>query len=1340
MPVIESRSPVYSDNHANHSRGQNESVADYLSSSPSGNNFLSSNQSGFPFSAEPAMIDYTGMSSLAPSNDPTMEAAFTPQGSSYDSLHPDILNQTYSQQNVFLQSSGTLSTGTSVGQSLSPPAHSMNDHVSPEGYLSDSMCHDYSQYTTPSFGEQLLEDQLETFLNIDGNGTASPFDEPYNNGSSISLGANTGSIPAFTHTQASISSTNPSDSQLLSPSLTNQSSPVMGIDNSQNLNVTGIRFAANDFPPPSSPSPTGSSGGARSTPSKQQHSPALTNSPGEKSLANQQPRMPHFTSPIVMVENCSRGESPARSDLSGTLSKRSYGSRRSGTHLSPFPVDDSSEDGIEQEPPPNAKPVCPPTERNEDGSWLADNISGQAGINPGAREAMKEIYVPTLEEQAEQRLVAEKNAEVEDWLTRSEVGSEAGDGASPAPAVRKKRSANRQRAKSQNDASVRQTLGSSLGLGVQTVFDDSGIPGPGVYIDERSELDEEEVEEVEEVEDQKPESPPANVQINTNDKDMSYFPRLSESDVQPQSSVVTRLWNDIPFEPEASSNRYQPATSNAAMMRFHQRAKDIEAASLAATIGSRRMSESDLGSLHAAAGISKLVDNDANKGKSKEKRERRPSFFDSILPKRTNSNLLKRKGSHPTPQQQTPDAGQTQQKEPPLPLEKPKRMGSWGRPKSPRLDTNVSNHSKDVGPGSAANLSASSGPWAHAKNAIRRSRSRSDLGKSPGLAELMTQHGGPPMLTLASPLADTGATRHSSPLPSPGNDDDNDEDMSQEAVIMDLKVRSDPIIPTYEGFKTHARQLNPRLVDYMVERITQEQMRRYKRLLEFKVKHLNAVTNRNCASTEFCTALGGGSKQLPPRAGNKDSDAPFIGFQITAPGSSDDDAEAATEGTVVSAQFPQGVPLPPVKRLPAEFECPLCFKVKKFYKPSDWTKHVHEDVQPFTCTFPNCGEPKSFKRKADWVRHENERHRQLENWTCSMADCNHTCYRKDNFVQHLVREHKIAEPRARAGRSGNGGTKDSSAHPDNAQGWQGGFPGVNQTSKDTSDDVWVLVEKCRQDTTKQPKDEPCRFCGNILTSWKKLTVHLAKHMEQISMPILPLVEQKQINTDTIISPVVEMPEQARNQINALSKSPNDNPSRYNPSSAVSSLASPFEQTYSQYSSDISPSGLTAPAMHTYPPPQHLIYRPQQPVQASPFTFPVDTTSTYANRSYPGFLDTKQRSPYVNGVQIPSQSYRNSNVQNGSSRYAPPITPVSTYGQPVFSSPVDTTPFSTDSLPSTYLPQDPQSSSTTQAGMSGSSQMAYDQGTGAQYQQSSYQQIPLYMQQQQQQQSYPYRGQ
>jgi hypothetical protein len=338
------------------------------------------------------------------------------------------------------------------------------------------------------------------------------------------------------------------------------------------------------------------------------------------------------------------------------------------------------------------------------------------------------------------------------------------------------------------------------------------------------------------------------------------------------------------------------------------------------------------------------------------------------------------------------------------------------------------------------------------------------------------------------------STKELSPRPS-------SREGSPEVEIMDFTVRSDPIIPTYEGFRTHARQLNPRLAVFLVERITQEQMRRYKRLVEYKLKHLHAVKDRNCASGKFCVDLGGAPEQLQPKASNRDSDAPVIYIQSTAVQSSDDNSDHLSERAVVSAHFPAGVPLPP-ERLPAEFECPLCFRVKKFYKPVDWTKHVHEDVQPFTCTFPNCGEPKSFKRKADWVRHENERHRQLENWTCQIGDCTHTCFRKDNFVQHLVREHRIAEPRQRTVKR-----NDRNLATTVDMGMQFEIsPRI--TANKSLDDIWNIVEKCRRDTTKLPQDEPCRFCGHISKTWKKLTVHLAKHMEQISMPILPLVEQK----------------------------------------------------------------------------------------------------------------------------------------------------------------------------------------------------------------------------------------
>ncbi|KAF2278175.1 uncharacterized protein EI97DRAFT_440685 [Westerdykella ornata] len=1284
-----------------HSRQQRHSGDDasqpFLPVSSSGSFLLPADPQGaFTFSAEPAMIDYSSMVSLTPSSGTAQDSVFTPNtntGSSFDSsLHPEYLNHSYPPPNLLqAHQNYSLSPGTHSrsGQSISP-SHSI-DHLSPEAaYLSDPNHQDITCYTNQNFTGQYLEEPFSNLNFADPNITPNAFDTfPTSIGMSLPI-----TPDALATYNAQVPQPLPANvqagSQLISPCPTTDSSPVItqGI---KRANGIGLQYIAQNKQQISTPPATVTSSTMHSTPSKQQqHSPALTNSSGS-GVVNAQPLPPHLTSPIVRVEHYSRGESPTRSDISRPVSKRSHGSRRSANHLSPFPVDDSSSDEDEHQEPVRIQRVVRGPDRAEDGSWLPKGGSSSAGLSPDERHAMGDMLVPTLEEIAQRRKQEEKKLEVEDWLTKSEAASEAGDGGSSSNLLRP--FAPRRRAKSTNDAH-RQPYGLQglhLGLGVRTDFDrpdDSGIPGPGLYVDERSEYDEYEDDEDEDGS-VRPESPPAEIDVEASHNDTTPFPPLV--DHGSLLGAIVRPWVDPPSQPPTTSTRYQPQTSNAAMMRFRLRAKDVETASLAATLGSRRLSESDLGSVRAAPGVVKVIQPDLKKHKE---RQRRPSFLENILPKRTPSNLLKRKGSIPV-QQQSSDAGNDKSKEGGV-MEKPKRMGSWGRPKSPKVDITAANQTKDLGPPSASNLSATSGPWYQgAKNVIRRSRSRSDLGKSPGLAELMTQHGGPPMPMLASPLAETEATK-ATPQPSPGGDEDEDE--TAEAITMDLSVRSDPIIPTYEGFKTHARQLNPRLVDYMVERITQEQMRRYKRLLEFKVKHLNAVKNRNCASGTFCTELGGSSKQLPPRAGNKDSDAPFIGFQITAPGSSDDDGDAPPEGTVVSAQFPSGVPLPPVKRLPAEFECPLCFKVKKFYKPSDWTKHVHEDVQPFTCTFPNCGEPKSFKRKADWVRHENERHRQLENWTCQIADCNHTCYRKDNFVQHLVREHKIAEPRARTGRTA-------------AREAQSGIE---------TEDIWTLVERCRRDTAKQPKDEPCRFCGNICNSWKKLTVHLAKHMEQISMPILPLVEQKQINADTIISPVIELPE-SRKLAGTPSKSPVDNPSRYNPKTN-STLAPGIDPSFGQIPINTSSSASASAVMHTYPPPQFMSVKNEQPAQKVGYSnYGMEASPMYTGQTYPGLqVPPKPTGGYLNGQSpVANQHFVNDGTQNGANTYN--MAPIASMGQPqqaaYSSSPMDGKAFSTDTMGAMYFTQEPQSMIPTNGAMQ--SDMGMDTVNGVTYDASMY---------------------
>ena len=227
--------------------------------------------------------------------------------------------------------------------------------------------------------------------------------------------------------------------------------------------------------------------------------------------------------------------------------------------------------------------------------------------------------------------------------------------------------------------------------------------------------------------------------------------------------------------------------------------------------------------------------------------------------------------------------------------------------------------------------------------------------------------------------------------------------------------------------------------------------------------------------------------------------------------------------------------MPPCRNFPAEFECQLCFKAKKLHKPSDWTKHVHEDVQPFTCTYDKCKEPKSFKRKADWVRHENERHRHLEWWICQVDDCRHPCYRKDNFLQHLVREHKLPEPKQK--------TKAA----------------IKKAR--TTEPAWIMLERCHNETLNRPQDEPCKFCGKTFNTWKKLTVHLSKHMEHISLPVLRLVEVRNVDANTIISPV----EQIMTPVTPIDRRKMESASPFNKSSISPhmSMVPQFTSAYDQ---------------------------------------------------------------------------------------------------------------------------------------------------------------------------------
>lgn len=930
-------------------------------------------------------------------------------------------------------------------------------------------------------------------------------------------------------------------SQLISPVLTATASPGSGTEVMISPLLKGRLLGGGTMSRISSRSTATESAYISYRAGHEQHTPALTGTSVEASPESVRGTdIMKVTSPIVRVESYSRGDSPARS--AGVIrrhgSKRSRGSR-SSFHLA-APDESSSED------------VCDDEHGHSGRSRILPEL--RVGLDPDRRLQVSEEFVPNLQDQEETTQLGVKNAQISSWLATSEVTEISAAESTPTAALKHKTQVNRQRAKSTSDQ--REFDHAALQKDNSRLAKQSAqIPGPGILLEEESENDDEDGEDVA----SRVESATASASADFMTAEASiHYPDDSAGEFKPHDAYP---WIDPIYVHAEQDTAGQPTTSNAAMARFIKRAADIETASRAATWGTsnhRRLSEADLEKVFGQDGfLSRLT---ISRDKGKEKGERRGSFLDhveyaasKILPKRNNS-IMKRKASEPTKPgsgiipasseycqnvglQSRKDSVQSrkvslhERKEslgnrsgsPSISVSL-KRIPSAGkRSRSPMVNTGgaVATIATQIAAlGSNGSVSPVGGPsptsaWDSTRNVIKRTARdfhRPSSNDKPGLVDLWNKQGGPPLPTLTTPEGKKEEALTPVATRLADDDVDNEKLKDQKGVSLDFTPRQDLPIPTLEGFKMNVRDVNPRLGPYLVDRLGQEQLRRYKKLVEFKIRHAQARQNGNCPSGSQCNDTGGLAVYFAANASQMDPVPSFTGFSIVQGGDIDEDTEAAADGAVTAAQFPPGVPLPPVKRLPAQFECPLCFSVKNFTKPSDWSKHVHEDLQPFTCTFPTCPDPKSFKRKADWVRHENERHRQLEWWTCNEDGCSHQCYRRDNFVQHLVREHKMPEPKA----------KNSKPNKPAVRG-----PAKNKVrvSKDAEmngileDRVLTMVETCRYVTPKNPHDEPCRFCGNICNSWKKLTVHLAKHMEQISMPILELVRQKDVSHDTIISPI-----------------------------------------------------------------------------------------------------------------------------------------------------------------------------------------------------------------------------
>ncbi|CAK7568676.1 MAG: hypothetical protein SEPTF4163_006676 [Sporothrix epigloea] len=626
--------------------------------------------------------------------------------------------------------------------------------------------------------------------------------------------------------------------------------------------------------------------------------------------------------------------------------------------------------------------------------------------------------------------------------------------------------------------------------------------------------------------------------------------------------IASGVWEDSPSVLHITQSvRHQPESSQAAIERFERMYHDnVSFISRAATWGTRRHSLPSIADMEGVTSgnfLKKLTI-------SRNEIPRRTSIFDNLrtlVHKPSPSQTLKRSRGFPDGDAPPPHAerntraseeGRRDSTKSTSTLGLPPRTQSWGKNKQPMPSINdalvsMGSNMASIGTTHTRNgsisrphagslslsppLTSSKSPLLKVSNSLRRPRSKSDTkggfdNPHPNLVRMLKKTGGLPVASLATanvtpmipgptsaPVASVPTTKpvpFLCPTPAPiqipaaqtapvviDDEDDDDDEVFDNG---DLNAETDELIhkitPDFNGFKELVLGLNPMLTDvnsYLVDRIAHQQIVRYKGLLNNRIKHLGQVMGRQCPSGALCVAQGGAAVSFASKSASRNADSHATVYD----GEVADNTASALVGAVNAESFPKYIPMPPTTNLPAQFECQLCFTNKRFQKPSDWTKHVHEDVQPFTCTWERCREPKIFKRKADWVRHENEGHRHLEWWTCDVEDCRHTCYRRDNFLQHLVREHKFDEPK----------------HKTKAIIKKYGAP----------DPTWQRVEQCHAETTARPQDEPCRFCAKTFPSWKNLIVHLAKHMEHISLPLLRLVERKEVDADTLISPVQDPP-------------------------------------------------------------------------------------------------------------------------------------------------------------------------------------------------------------------------
>ncbi|KAL6895732.1 hypothetical protein HDV57DRAFT_480287 [Trichoderma longibrachiatum] len=107
-----------------------------------------------------------------------------------------------------------------------------------------------------------------------------------------------------------------------------------------------------------------------------------------------------------------------------------------------------------------------------------------------------------------------------------------------------------------------------------------------------------------------------------------------------------------------------------------------------------------------------------------------------------------------------------------------------------------------------------------------------------------------------------------------------------------------------------------------------------------------------------------------------------------------------------------GWPRPPrVDENRASFQCPCCCQTLATRESSQllWRSHLSDDLQPFTCIYPDCAAAAPFFiSRTAWKAHMRLEHKSFKYWeclACTDADASKTFRAKEDFMEHMNVQH-----------------------------------------------------------------------------------------------------------------------------------------------------------------------------------------------------------------------------------------------------------------------------------------------------------------------------------------------